>query len=326
MRKPSGVRISGGVPARPLTDVKNTLGKLSLVLGLVALGGIGLAVVLGFFVSRAALSPVTRLTKAAESVAQTLDLDHRMEVVGDHDLDRLARSFNTMMDALQQSLDSQQQLVADASHELRTPLTSLRTNIEVLLHGDDLTQEQRHALTDSVVFQLDEITRLMGDLIDLARESENETRETETFRLDEIVEGVVARAAHRSERVTITYESVPCQISGVSDSIERAVLNLIENAIKWTPEGGQVSVRLTGEGEVLVKDSGPGIDPTDIDHIFDRFYRSRDARGMPGSGLGLSIVKQIAENHDGTITATTSASGAQFCLDLRARAVTMHLV
>lgn len=313
--------------ARPLSEVEDMLGKLSLVFGVVTLGGIGLAIVFGLFVARAALSPVTRLTKAAENIAQTRDLAHRMEVVGDKDLDRLARSFNTMMDALEQSLNTQQQLVADASHELRTPLTSLRTNIEVLLRGDSLSPAKRRELMESVVAQIDEVTNLIGDLIDLARETETENETGEMVRLDELVEGVIQRIGHRTKGSTIRYRSEPCRLRGVPESLERAVLNLIDNAIKWAPDRSEIDVCVTGDGTVTVRDHGPGVATADAERIFDRFYRSPEARGLPGSGLGLSIVRQIAENHGGTVTVSEApGGGALFRLDLGSRSVSPILI
>jgi len=309
--------------ARSMNDVNRTLGKLRWVLGIVTLFSIGIAAVFGFFVSRAALSPITRFAGAAESIAQTRDLATRMEEVEDPDLDRLARSFNTMMDALEQSLDSQQQLVVDASHELRTPLTSLRTNTEVLLRDDELTPERKSELVESVISEIDEVTNLIGGLIDLARESESESPRSQVIRLDELVEGVIERADHRTGRLTIDYQAEPCELVGVPESLERAVLNLIENAVKWAPADSEIEVRVTETGIVTVRDHGPGVADADAPYIFDRFYRSPEARGLPGSGLGLSIVRQIAENHDGTVSVSTPpGGGAQFRLDLSSRAGT----
>jgi two-component system sensor histidine kinase MprB len=308
--------------ARPLTEVEDTLQRLLIVLGVVTLGGVGLAVILGLFVARLALTPVTRLTRDAESIALTGDLTHRMDLVGDRELDRLARSFNSMMDALERSRDMQQQLVADASHELRTPLTSIRTNIEVLIRGEDLAPAKKRDLTASVVAQIDEVTHLIGDLIDLARETETEKVTWERLRLDELVEGVIERIGHRPGGASINLEAEPCEIEGVPVSLDRAILNLVDNAIKWSPAGSAVEVAVSGGGLVTVRDHGPGVNSADVEHIFDRFYRSPEARGLPGSGLGLSIVRQIAENHGGTVTVSAApGGGASFGLDLSARQV-----
>ncbi|HTU15949.1 MAG TPA: HAMP domain-containing sensor histidine kinase [Solirubrobacterales bacterium] len=305
--------------ARSLKEVEDTLSQLALVLIVVALGGIGLAVALGLFVSRAALKPVGRLSESAETIAETRDLAHRIEVEGDDELGRLAGSFNTMLAALEESQEAQRQLVADASHELRTPLTSLKTNVEVLLLGDTLSPEKKEALMRSVVAQIDEVVALIGDLIDLARDREAEG-ESEPLRLDELVEGVVERARHRSADPRIEFTAERCDLEGVPDSLERAVQNLIDNAIKWGPPGSRIEVEVDGGGIVTVRDQGPGVADEDLPFIFDRFYRSRAARGMPGSGLGLAMVRQIAENHEGWVTArTVPGSGAEFKIDLSAR-------
>jgi len=305
--------------ARSLRDVEDTLGKLSLVLIVVALGGIGLAIALGFFVSRAALKPVGRLSGSAETIAETRDLAHRIEVEGDDELGRLAESFNTMLAALEESQEAQRQLVADASHELRTPLTSLKTNVEVLLLADSLSPEKKEALMRSVVAQIDEVVDLIGDLIDLARDRGAEDA-PESLRLDELVEGVVDRARHRSSDPRIDFTAERCDLEGVPSSLERAVQNLIDNAIKWSPPDSTIEVEVEGDGIVTVRDDGPGIAEEDLPHIFDRFYRSRAARGMPGSGLGLAMVRQITDNHEGWVMARTlPGSGAEFKIDLSAR-------
>jgi two-component system sensor histidine kinase MprB len=309
--------------ARPLAEVESTLDKLALVLAVVTLGGVGLAIGLGFFVSRAALAPVARLTETAEQIAESRNLAHRMEVVGNDELARLARSFNTTLSALEQSLDSQRQLVADASHELRTPLTSLKTNVEVLLRSEELSPEQHRELNRSLVLQIDEVVQLIGDLIDLARESESEEK-VESLRLDELVEGVVRRVEHRSRDVRIELETERCDIEATPVGLERAVLNLLDNAVKWSPPGTVVEIRVSADGIVSVRDHGPGVSAADAEHIFDRFYRSPEARGLPGSGLGLAIVRQVAENHDGEVSVNQPESGgAEFRFDLSARAAVL---
>ncbi|MCL4291280.1 MAG: HAMP domain-containing histidine kinase [Thermoleophilia bacterium] len=301
--------------ARPLTEVDNTLRRVGFILLGVALGGVGLAGALGWLVSRTALRPVTRLTEAVEHVTETADLTGRIEADGDDELARLARRFNDMLAALDASLASQRQLVADASHELRTPLTSLRTNVEVLARAHELEEGDRSRLLADVVAQLEELTELVADLVDLARGAEPATA-VEDVRLDLLVERAVERARAHAPGIEIVAALEPTVVEGVPDRLERAAANLLDNAAKWSSPGGIVEVAVS-DGELTVRDHGPGIEPEDLPHVFDRFYRSRAARSMPGSGLGLAIVKQVAESHGGEISAENAeGGGARFRLRL----------
>ncbi len=313
--------VSGTVPGSPtgfavqlvrsLSDVDHTLRQLELFLFLVAACGIGLALVLGYLVSRTSLRPVKRLTAAAEQVAATQQLDHRIEVVGDDELARLACSFNAMLGALAESRHQQAQLVADAGHELRTPLTSLRTNIEVLMKVRDLPPAERESLLDDVQAQLEELTTLVGDLVELAREDELEV-EPQEVHFDVIVERAIDRARRRAPSVTFDAHLQPGLVLGQPALLERAILNVLDNAAKWSPPGSHVDIGLTQNGsgwELAVKDQGPGIAPDDLPHVFDRFYRAPSARALPGSGLGLAIVRQVVEAHGGTVQATSPAGG-----------------
>jgi len=285
------------------------LDELALVLALVSLAGLALGAGLGVLVSRAALTPVARLSLAAREVAATRDLSRRIDPSGGNELGELARSFNTMLNALQSSIDSQRQLVADASHELRTPLASLRTNIEVLAHSKQMPDAARERVLADVIAQLDELTVLVGDLVDLARDAELDEETAAPLRLDRLVDAAVERARIRTATVRISLTATPCTVHGVESSLERAVTNLLDNAIKWSPEGGAVAVSVTAEGEVAVADRGPGIDAEDLPHVFDRFFRSAAARELPGSGLGLAIVRRVAEAHGGTVHAEVRAGG-----------------
>ena len=297
---------------RPLTAVDHTLHRITVFLILIAAGGMGVAAALGLIVSRAALTPVRRLTRTAEAVTETRDLSQRIEPTstGDDELGRLAGSFNTMLGALEESSRAQRQLVADASHELRTPLTSLRTNIEVLARGNKLPPDDRERLLDDVVEQIDEMTALIGELIELARETRPDAIEepAREVRLDELAGEAVERARRNRPEVDFTTDFDESVVHGTPSRIERAVANLLDNAAKWSPPGGPVEVAVR-EGEVSVRDHGPGIADEDLPYVFDRFYRSRDARGMPGSGLGLAIVKQVAESYGGTVVAERPADG-----------------
>ena len=294
--------------ARPLDEVDATLGRLLLVLGLVSGGGVALAAGLGVIVSRAALAPVARLSQVAERVAETRDLSRRIEAGGGDELATLARSFNRMLGELERSVEAQRQLVADASHELRTPLTSLRTNIEILGRSDGLDPDERARMMASVVAQLDELTVLVGDLVDLARDAAQDEEQQE-LRLDLLVEDMTERARRHRPEVRFEFTGQPCTVLGYPAALERAVFNLLDNGAKWSPESGRVEVRVTTAGEVTVRDHGPGIPAEDLPHVFDRFYRAASARGMPGSGLGLAIVRQIAEAHGGSVAAEPAPGG-----------------
>ncbi len=301
--------------ALPLTEVDSLLGRLRLILTLLVVGGIALAALLGRLVAGAAVQPLKRLTEATEHVAVTRDLSRRIEPVDADEIGRLAGSFNAMLDALEQSVSAldasvhaQRQLVADASHELRTPVTSLRTNIEILQHqGPDMDREDQRGLLRDVVEQIEELTLVINDLIDLAR-GEEQREDSEELRLDLLVEEVVERARRHTPTTPLRVSLEPTLVTGVPARLERAVSNLIDNAIKYSPSGEPVDVTL-GDIELCVRDHGPGISPKDLPHIFDRFYRGADARGKPGSGLGLAIVRQVAAQQGGTITAESAPAG-----------------
>ena len=293
--------------ARPLTNVDRALGRIRNVLLAVVLGGIGLGSVFGLVAARAALAPVRRLTLATEHVTETGDLDARLDERGHDELSRLGGSFNRMMEALGRSQRAQRQLVADASHELRTPLTSLRTNIEVLALDRELPVGEREKLLADVVEQLDEMTTLVAELVELAR-GEQQAAEPEDVRLDLVVADAVARARRNAPNVQFEASLEESTVRGVPAQLERAVSNLLDIAAKWSPPGGAVVVTV-GNGEVVVRDEGPGIADDDLPHVFDRFYRAAAARRLPGSGLGLAIVKQVAERHGGAVTAERNDGG-----------------
>jgi two-component system sensor histidine kinase MprB len=293
--------------ARPLTEVDRTLERLRLFLFLIAAAGIAVAALLGLLVSRAALAPVRRLTTATETVTETGDLSERIDAQGQDELSRLAVSFNTMLAALEESSRKQRQLVADASHELRTPLTSMRTNMEVLASGRRLPAAERKRLLADVVEQLTEMTTLIAELIELARAGQPPV-EPEEVRLDLVAEEAVERVRRNRPGIAFTTNLDESVVHGVRETIERAIANLVDNAAKWSPPGGEVEVSVR-DGTVSVRDHGPGIDEDDLPYVFDRFYRAPSARGMPGSGLGLAIVKQVAEAHGGEVVAERAEGG-----------------
>ena len=293
---------------RPQEKVLAKLGAVMLFFGLV---GVIIAGAVGWAVARNGLRPVRRLTASVEDIARTEDL-RPLRVEGDDEIARLAISFNHMLTALAASRDRQRQLVADAGHELRTPLTSLRTNIDLLTQADrgdlpDLEPRARAELLDDVRAQIEELTTLIGDLVELARD-EPVTLVVEPVDLSEVVHRAVGRVRRRAPGVTFEVDLDPWWVVGEASSLERAVTNLLDNAAKWSPEGGTVRVRLA-EGALVVDDEGPGIAPEDHDHVFERFWRSDESRAMPGSGLGLAIVDQVVGRHAGTVAPSASPAG-----------------
>jgi two-component system sensor histidine kinase MprB len=292
---------------RSLTEVEQALRQLVLTLAVISLAAVGLAALIGRLVAAAAAAPVHRVAEAADTVAQTGELSHHIAVPSGDDLGRLAANFNRMLDALSESLAQQRQLVADASHELRTPLATVRTNVEVLARADELPPADRSTLIRETVAQIGELTRLVGNLVELARGDGQEEPFT-VVRLDDLTFQAVDVARRNHPSIAFRVDGVPTLIRGAPGRVSRAVSNLIDNAAKWSPPGSEVEIAVR-EGTVTVRDHGPGVDPADRPHVFDRFYRSRRARTMPGSGLGLAIVKQVADSHGGTVTAATATGG-----------------
>lgn len=296
--------------AHPLSETQSTLDELRLVLSIVALLSIALAVGLGLSVAGVTIRPVKRLTAAAEHVAATQNLDAQINEEGEDELARLAHSFNAMLGALAASRRQQAQLISDAGHELRTPLTSLRTNIEVLMRVRDLPDADREELLADVQAQLDELTTLVGDVVDLARQDEIQVEPTEV-RLDELVERAVERARRRNTTLTFHVNLDSGSVRAQPALLERAVLNVLDNAAKFSPPGGTVDVHLRRADRWLldIRDRGPGIAPEDLERVFDRFYRAPSARSLPGSGLGLAIVKQVVTSHGGSVAAFLPPDG-----------------
>jgi len=340
----------GGVwqVALPLTDVDSTLTHLKLVLALVCLGGIALAAALGLLVSRAALVPVRRLTGAAERVARTQDLGHRIQASEEDELGRLAGSFNTMLAALERSRLAQRQLVSDASHELRTPLTSVQANLDALAMSGELSAQERARILAAAQAQLQELTVLVGDLVDLSNTDVEEV-EVEDVRLDLAAAGAIERARLHAPGCCFLLDAQPCLVRVAPARLERAIANLLDNACKWNPPispagragdpietyagrpgdpveargeragaqaGDPIEVRVRS-GALEVRDHGPGIAAEDLPRVFDRFYRAPGARARPGSGLGLAIVRQMAEAHGGAVHAANDpGGGARLTLEL----------
>jgi two-component system, OmpR family, sensor histidine kinase MprB len=301
--------------ARSLSEVENALSRLGWSLAITCLAGIALAALAGAIVARGALRPVHALTATAVRITDTHDLGERIETEGNDELSRLGATFNTMLDSLEGAIRSQRQLVADASHELRTPLTSLRTNIDLLRQGVVLSDRDRERLLSDVTRELEELTTLVANIIELARGSRRDLH-LEHVRLDELAGRVVQRAQTRFPNLEFTLDAEATTVWGDAEELERAVWNLVENAAKWSNGAGRIDLTTAG-GEVIVRDHGPGVPEADRPFIFDRFYRSDAARGQPGSGLGLAIVRQIAESHGGRVDVEEAeGGGARFRLVL----------
>jgi len=301
--------------ARPIDEVEQSLERLREQLATGLFGGVLLAALLGIAVAQRAIRPVHQLTELAEEVAATQDLSRRLSTQGDDELGRLGQTMNTMLANLEQARSAQERLIADASHELRTPLTSLRTNIEVLASADRLDAADRADLIRDVVTQLEEFGGLVTGLVELACGA-RPVRAATPIALDELVQQVAAKArAFAGQTTPIVVEAQPTTVMGEGDQLNRAVSNLIDNAVKY---GAGTAVRISvGRGTVTVQDGGPGIDPSDLPHLFDRFYRAPSARAAAGSGLGLAIVHQVAESHRGTVhAANAEGGGAIFTLTL----------
>jgi two-component system sensor histidine kinase MprB len=293
--------------ALPLTDVDASLRTLAVLLLILSGGGVALAAILGGGVTAAAAAPVARLTEATERVTRTGDLSLRIDEPSDDEVGRLASSFNAMLGALERSVGAQRQLVADASHELRTPITSIRTNVDLLASGARLEPAEREELLADVRTQLEELTTIVNDLVELARDGGQPPTFTDV-RLDEVVDAAVAAFRLYARDVTVATHLEPGVVLGDASRIGRAVRNLLDNAAKWSPPGGEIDVGVRN-GVVTVRDRGPGFPPEDLPHVFDRFYRSPSARSTPGSGLGLAIVRQVAESHGGRVAADNAEDG-----------------
>jgi two-component system sensor histidine kinase MprB len=293
-----------------LKSTDQMLDRLGLVMLLFGLAGMISAGLAGWAVARNGLRPVRRLTTAVEDIARTGRLDP-IPVEGRDEVARLSTAFNVMLAALSAYQGRQRQLVADAGHELRTPLTSLRTNLDLLAQADSsakLSAESRKELLDDVRGQIAEMTTLIGDLVELARDDPAAVPAVEPVELAAVVGQAVTRVRRRAPTVQFVVHTQPWWVNGDAAALERAITNLLDNAAKWSPSGGKVTIDLT-QGTVMVADQGPGISARDLPHVFDRFYRSAESRGMPGSGLGLSIVKAVADRHGGEARAGTGPDG-----------------
>jgi two-component system sensor histidine kinase MprB len=302
-------RIRPGVAvqvARPVSETIQALSRLRLLFLAISTLTITGAVAIALGLSKALLRPVRRLTEHAERIAATGNLRERTDQSRPDELGRLAVAFNTMLNALSASISAQRQLVADASHELRTPLTTARTNLEVMELHDDMEPSERRRILSEAIAELKEMTRLIEELVELAR-GELQPIDRQPTRLDLVTDEVITIAARRSDREFLV-ELSPSIVQGSVPALTRAITNLVDNALKWGPPGTPIEISVE-DGAIRVRDHGPGIDAEDLPHVFDRFYRAAAARTLPGSGLGLAIVRQIAEAHGGTVTAEIAHGG-----------------
>ena len=283
--------------AVPLTTTDDALRALLVTYALLLGVGMMLAAWIGALVARSALAPIRRFTSQTEQITSALDKPRRIEETGTVEIRRLAASFNQTLGALERSVEAQRHLIADASHELRTPIAALRSNIQIFLEADQLPPEEQAELRDAIVAELDDLTQLVSDVMELARGAPT-NEAVEEIELDAIVSEATERAIRRSPNINFQTELEQTVITNSPERVNRAVTNVIDNARKWSSPGGTVEIVLS-DGVLTVRDHGPGFRAEDLTHVFERFYRSDDARRMPGSGLGLAIVKQAAEAHGG---------------------------
>ena len=292
---------------RSLEGVDAVLGRLRIVLALLVVAGTAFAAAMARLFARPVIRPISELTRAAEHIEATGDLGRRIGARGEDEVGRMAQRFDAMLDRVQASQAAQRRLVADASHELRTPVTSLRTNMEVLLAGAELEEGERRALLRDMVGQSEELSELVGDLIELARGDEGDPP-IEDIALHELVAESVARAQRHASGVRFRTDLEPCVIAGVPDRLGRAVNNVLDNAAAHTPPRGAVEVRLRG-GVLEIRDHGPGVPEEELGQLFDRFFRGASGRLRQGSGLGLAIVRQVADAHGATVAAANAPGG-----------------
>ncbi|WP_051860388.1 sensor histidine kinase [Streptomyces anulatus] len=304
-----GLAVSVAVPMKQVTDPLNQLAWVLLIVSGIGVVGAGVA---GLWIARAGLRPVDELTEAVEHVARTEDLTVRIPVDGEDEIARLSSSFNSMTAQLASSRDRQAQLIADAGHELRTPLTSLRTNVELLARSDEtgrmIPPEDRKALMASVKAQMTELAALIGDLQELARPDAAQPGPLQVVALHEITRTALRRARLRGPELTITEDLAPWYVRAEPAALERAIVNVLDNAVKFSPPGSTVDVTLH-RGELTVRDRGPGIPAEELPHVFERFWRSPSARQLPGSGLGLSIVARTVHQTGGAIALRPAPDG-----------------
>ena len=315
--------------SEPVAIGTRSVVRFGLLLAALVVAATVMAGVLGRAIAGRALRPVTRLTRTAEAITATGDPGRRADAGldagrrADAGLDagrgdevaRLASSFSAMLTALQRSVEAQRQLVADASHELRTPLTSLRTDLDLLCDPPGLADPRAPQYAERARRRTVELSDLVADLVSLARYGRR-PQVMQDVRLDEVVASAAAGVRDRTTPPrTLSLDLEPTLVVGDEEALYRAVVNLLDNAVAWTPAEGDIAVTLR-DGQLCVSDTGPGIPAEDLPHVFERFYRSSTARSRPGSGLGLAIVKQVANQHGAALTVRSGPAGTSFTLAL----------
>lgn len=265
------------------------------------------AALLGWLIAGTVAAPLSRLTRAAEDVGASGDLDVAVPGTGRDEVGRLGAAFRYMLGALAVSRAEQQRLVQDAGHELRTPLTSIKTNLSVLRRHPEMTGEMRDRVFDDLDTEVTELTDLVNELVAVASGQLAE-QPPERIDLSELTHDVAERVGRRRARPIIVDVRAPAVVEAPRSAMERAVGNLIDNACKFDQTGGPIEVVLDA-GHLTVLDRGPGVPPGEEGRIFDRFHRAESARTMPGSGLGLSIVREVVERAGGTVEATGREGG-----------------
>jgi two-component system sensor histidine kinase MprB len=306
--------------AQPLGPMHRALGELALILFALALIVIAGAVTAAWYVARTGLRPVDKLTAAVEHIARTEEVGTTIDVNGEDEIARLSSSFNSMSTALASSRERQSQLIADAGHELRTPLTSLRTNVDLLVRSEDtgrpLPPETRSRLLRNMKAQMGELSTLIGDLLELSRPTRPKgAKPLEVVALHDIAARALDRARLRGPGLEFTASVEPWYVRADPHALERAVINLLDNAVKFSPAGGTVELGLHF-GTLTVRDHGPGIPQEELAHVFERFWRSPSARQLPGSGLGLAIVSQTVQDCGGEVSLSNAAPGTLATLKL----------
>jgi two-component system sensor histidine kinase MprB len=302
-------RAGGGAfqAARSLDELGDVLSSLRLRLGAIGAIGVVAAVLAGWLIAGRIVKPIVRLRTTAEDIAHTQDLSTPIPTDGTAEIGSLSRSFTTMVDALATSRREQQRLVTDASHELRTPLTSLRTNAELLGRKDELAPGEYDEVVEGVRFEVQELTDLVTELVELAGDSSGDLEAPQEVALADLASDVVARARRRSGRTIELSASGDSTVIVRPQLMERAIGNLVDNALKYA-DTGDVEVTVTGT-RLQVRDHGRGFATSDLPQVFDRFYRSVEARTESGSGLGLAIVRQAVERHGGRVWAANAPDG-----------------
>ncbi len=292
--------------ARPLAETNNVLDSLRarLLILVVAVTAAGAGA--GFLIAGGVTASLRRLTAAAEAVETTGQLDVDVPADGRDEVGRLSAAFRRMLNALARSRDDQQRLVQDAGHELRTPLTSLRTNLDVLRRYPDLPADQRRQVVDDLHAETEELVLLVEEVVAVASGGLDDDP-FEPFSLGDVTRELAARYERRSGRV-VRVEADESPVEGQLGAVQRAISNLLDNARKFDPSGGVIDVRVF-HGTVQVLDRGPGIADDEQALVFERFHRSAEARTLPGSGLGLSIVRDVVTRHHGTVQVASRDGG-----------------